>query len=182
MALSSLAPAGPVRAYDPQTGAGADWLVLGAGTLALLPLQPAAQIVNFQQMRGLPLTIALGVAIAAVLALALTILASVRQRRRELALPKSLGMRRRQLRAVVLSQATTILAAATVIGIPSGIAAGRPAWTAFANAIGVIPTPVVPTTALALGAPALLTASNILATWPAAIAARTPVARTLRSQ
>ena len=61
------------------------------GGMYTLPPQPAAQIVNFQQMGGLPLTIALGVATAAVLALALTIVASVRQRRRELALLKSLG-------------------------------------------------------------------------------------------
>ena len=133
-------------------------------------------------MGGLPLTIAADVAIAAVLALALTIVASVRQRRRELALLKSLGMRRSQLRAVVLSQASAILVVAIVIGIPPGIAAGRWAWTAFANAIGVVPAPVIPTTALALGVLALLAAGNILATWPAAIAARTPVARTLRSQ
>jgi predicted lysophospholipase L1 biosynthesis ABC-type transport system permease subunit len=71
---------------------------------------------------------------AAVLALALTIVASVRQRRRELALLKSLGMRRSQLRAVVLSQATTRLVVAIVTGIPLGIAAGRWAWTAFAVA------------------------------------------------
>jgi hypothetical protein len=38
IALSPLAPVGPVRAYDPQTGIRADWLVLGAGTLALLLL------------------------------------------------------------------------------------------------------------------------------------------------
>jgi ABC-type antimicrobial peptide transport system permease subunit len=152
------------------------------GGMYTLPPQPAAQIVNFQQMGGLPLTIALGVAIAAVLALALTIVASVRQRRRELALLKSLGMRRSQLRAVVFSQASTILVVAIVIGIPSGIAAGRWAWAAFANAIGVVPAPVVPTAALALGVLALLAAGNILATWPAAIAARTSVARTLRSE
>ena len=38
MALSPLAPVGPVRAYDPQIGVRADWLVLGAGTLGLLLL------------------------------------------------------------------------------------------------------------------------------------------------
>jgi len=152
------------------------------GGMYTLPPEPAAQIVNFQQMGALPLTIALGVAIAAVLALALTIVASVRQRRRELALLKSLGMRRSQLRAVVFSQESTILAVAIVIGIPTGIAAGRWAWTAFANAIGVVPAPVVPTAALALGVLALLAAGNILATWPAAIAARTSVALTLRSE
>jgi len=147
-----------------------------------LPPQPAAQIVNFQQMGGLPLTIAAGVAIAAVLALTLTIVASVRHRRRELALLKSLGMCRSQLRAVVLSQASTILVVAIAIGIPLGIAAGRWAWTAFASAIGVVPAPVVPTAAFALGVLALLAAGNILAAWPAAIAARTSVARTLRSE
>ena len=99
-------------------------------------------------------------ATAAVLALALTIVASVRQRRRELALLKSLGMRRSQLRSVVLSQATTILVVAIAISDPLGIAAGRWAWTAFANAIGVVPAPVVPTAALALGVLALLSSQQ----------------------
>jgi predicted RNA binding protein YcfA (HicA-like mRNA interferase family) len=81
-----------------------------------------------------------------------------------------------------ICSASTILAVAIVIGIPSGIAAGRWAWTAFANAIGVVPAPVVPAAALALGVLALLAAGNILATWPAAIAVRTPVTLTLRSE
>ena len=42
-----------------------------------------------------PLALALGLAAAAVLSLALTVLASVRRRRRELALLKTLGMTRR---------------------------------------------------------------------------------------
>jgi predicted RNA binding protein YcfA (HicA-like mRNA interferase family) len=81
-----------------------------------------------------------------------------------------------------ICSASAILAVAIVIGIPSGIAAGRWAWTAFANAIGVVPAPVVPAAALALGVLALLAAGNILATWPAAIAVRTPVTLTLRSE
>jgi hypothetical protein len=151
------------------------------GMYALGP-QQGAQILDLQQMGGLPLAISLGVGAAAVLALALTIGASVRQRRRELALLKSLGMRRRQLRAVIASQTTTILVIAAVIGIPLGIAAGRWAWTAFANAIGVVPAPAVPVSAIALGALAILVAGNLLAAWPAAVAAGTPVARSLRSE
>ena len=89
-----------------------------------LPPEQGAQVLDLRQMGGLPFAIALGVAAAAVLALALTIFASVRQRRRELALLKSLGMRRGQLRAVVLSQTTTILVVAIAIGIPLGVAAG----------------------------------------------------------
>jgi putative ABC transport system permease protein len=151
------------------------------GMYELAPEQ-GAQVIDLQQMGPLPLAISLGVAIAAVLALALTIGASVRQRRRELALLKSLGMRRNQLRAVIASQTTTILVIAVVVGVPVGIAAGRWAWTAFANEIGVVPAPAVPASAIALGVLAILLAGNLLAAWPAAVAARTSVARSLRSE
>jgi len=151
------------------------------GMYALQP-QQGAQVVDLQQMGALPISIALGVALAAVLALALTIVASVRQRRRELALLKSVGMRRGQLRAVVASQTTTVLVVALLIGIPCGIAAGRWAWAAFAREIGVVPAPVMPAEIIALGALAPLVVGNLLATWPAAIAARTSVARVLRSE
>jgi hypothetical protein len=155
---------------------------LETGGMYALPPQQGAQVLDLQQMGGLPLSISLGVALAAVLALALTIAASVRQRRRELALLKSLGMQRRQLRVVVACQTTTILLVAVIVGIPLGIATGRWAWTAFASEIGVVPAPVVPALALTLGALAVLAAGNILASWPAAVAARTPVARVLRSE
>ena len=151
------------------------------GMYSLYP-QEGAQVVDLHQMGALPISIALGVALAAVLALALTILASVRQRRRELALLKAVGMRRGQLRAVVASQTSTVLAVAVLIGIPLGIAAGRWAWTAFAQEIGVVPAPVLPAGKIALGVLALLVVGNLLATWPAAIAARTSVARILRSE
>ena len=153
-----------------------------AGGMYSLYPQQGAQVVDLHQMGALPISIALGVALAAVLALALTILASVRQRRRELALLKAVGMRRGQLRAVVASQTSTVLAIAVLIGIPLGIAAGRWAWTAFAHEIGVVPAPVLPAAKIALGVLALLVVGNLLATWPAAIAARTSVARILRSE
>ena len=125
------------------------------GMYSLYP-QQGAQVVDLHQMGALPISIALGVALAAVLALALTIVASVRQRRRELALLKAVGMRRGQLRAVVASQTSTVLAVAVLIGIPLGVAAGRWAWTAFAREIGVVPAPVLPAAKIALGVLALL--------------------------
>ena len=73
---------------------------------------------------------------------------------------------RGQLRAVVACQTSTILLVALIVGIPLGIAAGRWAWTAFASEIGVVPAPVVPAAALALGAVALLAIGNLLASWP----------------
>lgn len=115
-------------------------------------------------------------------AVALTVLASVRQRRREFAVLKSLGLRRGQVRAIVTSQAITILAVATLVGAPLGVAGGRWAWTTFANSIGVVPAPVVPVTTLALGIGGLIAAGALLALWPAAIAARTVPAALLRAE
>jgi len=54
--------------------------------------------------------LALGLAAAALLSLALTVLSSVRRRRHEIALLKALGMTRVQLRAVVAWQTTLTLA------------------------------------------------------------------------
>ena len=121
-------------------------------------------------------------AAAALLALALAILASVRQRRRELALLKALGLRARQVRAVVAWQTGTILVIAVVVGVPLGIAAGRWAWTSFANSIGVVPSPVVPVPSLVAGVLALFVAGNLLAAVPARMAARIAPATTLRTE
>ena len=84
-----------------------------------------AAIVNAAQMGSQPLVLALALAAAAVLSLAVAILASVRQRRAELALLKALGLTRRQVREVIGWQASAILVIACVVGVPLGVAAGR---------------------------------------------------------
>ena len=142
----------------------------------------AAAIVNTTQMGGQPLALALGLAAAALLSLALTVLTSVRRRRRELALLKTLGMTRRQLRAIVAWQTTLTLLIALVVGVPLGVAAGRWAWHGFAGSLGVAPVTVVPVLLLAAGCAAVLVAGNLLTSFPAAVAARTPAAGTLRTE
>ena len=142
----------------------------------------AAAIVNATQMGGQPLALALGLAAAALLSLALTVLTSVRRRRRELALLKTLGMTRRQLRGIVAWQTTLTLVIALVVGVPLGVAAGRWAWGGFAGSLGVAPVTVVPVLLLAAGCAAVVLAGNLLASVPAAMAARTPAAGTLRTE
>jgi ABC-type lipoprotein release transport system permease subunit len=141
----------------------------------------AAAIANTSGMGGQPLALALGLAVAAVLSLALTVLASVRRRRRELALLKTLGMTRHQLRSIVAWQTTVTLALTALISIPLGIAFGRWAWEAFAGSLGVVPTTVIPAPALLAGLAGLLAAGNLLSLLPASVAARTPAAATLRA-
>jgi hypothetical protein len=152
------------------------------GSTYLLDPQHGAAIDNAAQMGSQPLTLALALAVAAVLALGLTVLASVRQRRRQLAVLKTLGLGRRQLRAIVAWQASVILIIAALVGVPLGVAGGRWAWASFASSVGSVPVSVVPVTALILGFAGLLAAGNLLAAIPAAIAARTPPAAALRAE
>jgi len=162
-----------IIAADPAGGPG--------GTYQLGP-QLGAPVVNASQMGSQPLALAIGVAAAALLALGLAIMASVRRRRRDLALLKALGLRPRQVRAVIAWQASTILVIATLAGVPLGIAGGLWAWTSFASAIGVVPATVIPAASLVAGVAALFVAGNLLASGPALIAARITPAATFRAE
>ena len=142
----------------------------------------AAAVDDASQMGSQPLALALGMAAAAIGSLALTVLVSVRRRRRELALLKTLGMTRRQLRSVVAWQTTLTLLIAVALGLPLGIAAGQLAWRAFAGSLGVVPVTVLPVLVLAAGAVLLVVAGNVLAAGPASVAARTDPAAALRAE
>jgi MacB-like periplasmic core domain len=142
----------------------------------------AAAIVNARQMGGQPIALALGLAAAAALALTLTVLSSVRRRRHELALLKTLGMTRGQLRSVIAWQTSLTLLIAVAIGGPLGVAGGRLAWQSFAGSLGAMPVSEIPVAGLILGLLALVLAGNLLCTGPAAIAARTRPAIALRAE
>ena len=149
---------------------------------SVLPVQRPAEIVNYKTMGAMPAVLAGGLAAGAVAALGLTLVASVRRRRRDLALLKTLGFTRRQLAATVAWQATVVAAAALVIGVPLGIAAGRWLWLGFARELAAVPDPVVPAASLALAAVATLVLANLVAALPGRSAARTPAAIVLRAE
>jgi predicted lysophospholipase L1 biosynthesis ABC-type transport system permease subunit len=151
------------------------------GGTSAVPTAIASSVSNAAQMGNQPLALAIGLAAAAVLSLALTVLSSVRRRRQELALLKALGMTRGQVWGVIAWQTTLTLLIAIVVGLPLGIAAGRWAWHAFAGSIGAVPVTEIPLLALILGLAALAVAGNLLTAVPAAIAARTRPAVSLRA-
>jgi FtsX-like permease family len=151
------------------------------GTYELRRVQASA-VVNTEQMGGQPLALGIGLAAAAVLSLALTVLSLVRRRRHELALLKIIGMTRRQIRAVIAWQTTLTLLIAVVIGGPLGVIGGRLAWRAFAGSLGVAPVVEVPLAVVVLGLAVLVLAGDLLAALPAAVAARTRPAVELRAE
>jgi hypothetical protein len=147
-----------------------------------LPSALASAVVNTEQMGGQPLALGIGLAAAAVLSLALTVLSLVRRRRHELALLKIIGMTRRQIRAVIAWQTTLTLLIAVVAGGPLGVVGGRLAWRAFAGSLGVVPIIEVPLAVVVLGLAVLVLAGDLLAALPAAVAARTRPAVELRAE
>ena len=150
------------------------------GTYELPPLL-ASSVLNAQHLGRQPLALAAGLAIAAGLSLAMTVLADVRRRRREFAVLKVLGMSRGQVWATVAWQATLTLLIAVLLGAPLGVAAGRAGWHGFAGSLGVVPFTEIPLLTVIAGLLALVVAGNLLAAVPAAIAARTRPALLLRA-
>ena len=106
----------------------------------------------------------------------------VRRRRRDLAILKTLGFRRRQIAATVAWQAASFMLVALAVGLPLGVAAGRWAWDLTATQLQSAAPPAVPVLAIALIVPAALLAGNALAAGPARTAARTAPAISLRQE
>lgn len=152
------------------------------GPVSVLSVQRPAEIVNYRSVGTTPTLLGAALAVGAVSALALTLIASVRRRRRDLALLKTLGLTRRQLAAVVAWQSSVAVAIGTVVGLPLGIALGRALWDLFANNIHVVPAPTVPVMSIALVAAGALVLANVVAAIPGRIAARTPAALLLRAE
>ncbi len=148
----------------------------------VLPVQRPAEIVNYKSMGTMPAVLAGGVAAATVAALGLMLVASVRRRRRDLALLKTLGFTRRQLAGAVAWQSTVVAVAGLAAGVPLGIAAGRWLWILFARGLSAVPDPVVPVGSVALAALAALVLANLVAAVPGRQAARTPAALLLRAE
>lgn len=146
------------------------------GTFAVVPVQQPAEIVNYRSMGNTPALLAGALAVGAVVALGLALTASVRRRRRDLALLKTLGFTRRQLVATVASQATIAGLVGVIIGIPIGVLLGRWLWTLFAREIYAVPQPTVPTLSIIYIAVGALVLANLVAAIPAIQAARTPSA------
>jgi hypothetical protein len=148
----------------------------------VLGVERPAEIVNYRSMGATPLILGLGLAAGAVTALGLTLVASVRRRRRSMAMLRTLGFTGRQLRASVAWQSSVAVVIGLVVGVPLGIVAGRFVWDLFATNIYVVPSPTVPALAIVAIALGSLVLGNLVAAIPGGIAARTPAALLLRTE
>ncbi len=152
---------------------------LAGGVISVL--RPA-EIVNFRSMGTTPAVLAAGLAVGAVVALGFSLAASVRRRRRVLALLKALGFTQRQLAASIAWQASVAALIGCVVGIPLGIVLGRDLWLLFARSIYAVPEPTVPIWSMVLVGVGALVFANLVAAIPGRSAARTPASLVLRAE
>lgn len=151
-------------------------------SVSVAGVQRPAEIVNYRTTGAAPALLASALAAGAVIALGLTLAASVRRRRPDLALLKTLGFTQRQLAAAVAWQASVAAVVGIVVGVPVGIALGRWLWDLFARQIYAVPDATVPVLSVVFVALGALVLANVVAALPGRRAARTPTALLLRSE
>jgi hypothetical protein len=100
---------------------------------------PPAQIERLSAVDQLPRAVAVALGLLAILAVSYASSATVRRRRRDLAMLRVWGLPSRQLRRVVTIQVAVLALGGAVVGAVLGVALGRLLWTAVAESV---PLPV----------------------------------------
>jgi hypothetical protein len=150
--------------------------------VTVLAVQRPAEIINYRSMGTIPAFLGAALGAGAVVALGLTLVASVRRRRHDLALLKTFGFTRRQLAATVAWQSSVAVGLGAVVGVPLGIVLGRFLWDLFAHGIDAVPLPTVPGVTIAFIVIGALVLANVVAAIPGRIAASTATGSLLRTE
>jgi putative ABC transport system permease protein len=148
----------------------------------VVPTYRTGQVASLGGISQVPNLLAGLTAALAAASLIHTLVVSVRRRRRDLAILKTLGFVSGQVRRAVAWQAAALSAIALLVGLPIGAAAGRWTWRLFADRVGAVPSVAFPWLAFALVVPATLAVANLAAFLPGRSAAHTRPAIVLRSE
>jgi len=148
----------------------------------VLPAVPPPEVRDLSGVSGLPLILAFVLMLLACGIIAHTLLTSVRRRRRELAVLRTMGFVRRQVWLSVFWQTATLVAIALVVGIPLGALLGRLPWNVFAEDLGAVAEAQVAWVPFLLTIPAALLLAGMVAAVPAWMAGRTRPSVALRAE
>jgi hypothetical protein len=144
------------------------------------PATLPTQVKSLGELRSLPLALGVFFALLASATVAHALVTTVRRRRQELAVLRSIGFTRRQARIAIGWQATLIALFGLIVGIPVGIATGRLVWRRLADSFPVVYVSPLALVAVVLIVPVAIVVANLLAAVPARSAARIRPAEALR--
>jgi ABC-type antimicrobial peptide transport system permease subunit len=153
---------------------------LGGDDLYSMPATLPTVVADLRRMEGLPLALAGFFALLACATVAHALVTTVRRRRHDLAVLRSIGFTRRQTRRAIAWQATLIAAVGVVVGVPLGIAAGRLTWRWLADDYPIVYVPPFALLAVLIVASVAILLANALAAGPARVAGRIRPAEALR--
>ena len=139
-------------------------------------------LVNFGRVDSAPAVVAGSMALVAAATLIHALITTVRRRRRDLALLRTLGFTGRQLLTTVAWQATVLVGFAALVAVPVGIVVGRWAWSIFASELRVVAQPIVPALALAGAVLAALVLAGVVAVGTGRWFGRRSTASALRAE
>ena len=148
---------------------------------ARAPIAPT-EIEDLQQVDHLPTILGGLLALLAVASVAHVVAVAVRQRRRDLAVLRTIGFVRRNVRATVAYQATILGIVGLLVGVPLGIVVGRAVWSAVAGGVGVATEIDAPVLALGITALGALLVVNVIGGLGATAAIRERPATVLASE
>jgi hypothetical protein len=151
------------------------------GVQPITVLRPA-EILSYGSLGDIPLYLGAGLAAGAVAALGLTLVSSVRRRRRDLAMLKTLGFTGQQLASTVMWQSSISVLLGSMLGVPLGIIVGRWLWDLFARDISAVPSPSVPVLSVILIVAGAVVLANVVAAVPGRLAAHTSTGVLLRAE
>lgn len=143
---------------------------------------PTLEITTVRRAGPLTQLLAAMVTVLALGTLVYAIATALRRRRHEIAVLKSLGFERNQLRIATIVQASLLALVALVIGLPLGLVLGRGAWVLAAQTIGVVVAPVVSVPTILLIIVVAMAAALVVGALSSRQVTRVPAATTLRPE
>ena len=152
----------------------------GRNAFAVSASREPADVASYRRIRATPLVLAALLGLLSAVTVGHALIVAVRRRRTDLAVLRAIGFTPGQVSRAVAWQATTVALIAAVVGIPFGLLLGRLAWSAVADQLGVVDTPVVPFAAL-VALPAAVLFANLVALVPGRRAARLRPVQILRA-
>jgi hypothetical protein len=123
-----------IKGRMPQSAEGG-WLTPDGYSLE--PAELPTEITEIKSVTTLPVVLGAFLALLAVAAVGHALATAVRRRSRDVAVLRALGMTQRQSRGVLITQATVLALVGLIIGIPLGLAVGRPVWPVVTDTLPV---------------------------------------------
>jgi len=139
-------------------------------------------ILNLARLRAIPSLLAALVGALGVLSVVHVMVTSVRHRRRDVALLRSLGADSRWITRAVHWQATTFSLLPLALGVPLGLVAGRLVFGLLADSVGAVPSASIPLLWLMAALAAFVALANAVAAVPAQRARRLAPAPVLAAE